>query len=257
MQSGKRVLIAVSDPNARMRFTGHFAQEGWDVRSTSDAHEALWMLYEYPTDVLLSQIPLRNYDAFELLERIARVSMFVSPGVVMLLHPGYWRFEGRLRSLGAANCVSNHAPLQEIEAACANITVEDRLYASSTRENAIRTLLAQLNFSPAHRGTQYLETAIRYTLCDGRLLRDFAHRLYPIIAQKFGVNAGQVERGIRHAIENAWSGGSVDVQYKLFENTIDEKRGKPTNGAMIARATEALRAKEATYENQKGGSGRY
>ena len=30
-----------------------------------------------------------------------------------------------------------------------------------------------------------------------------------------------------------------------FENTIDEKRGKPTNGGMIARATEVLRAKEA------------
>ena len=49
------------------------------------------------------------------------------------------------------------------------------------------------------------------------------------------------ERLVRHAIETAWLKGDMERQYALFGNTVDEKRGKPTNSEFIARVTEALR----------------
>ena len=56
-----------------------------------------------------------------------------------------------------------------------------------------------------------------------------------------GLAPTSVERLIRHAIESAWLRGDMEQQYALFGNTVDEQRGKPTNGEFIARVTEALR----------------
>lgn len=242
----KRILIAAADPNARMCYAYYCTRAGWDVRTSGDGREVLNMLQELPTDVLLCQLPLKVYDGLEVLRRIPESGLYLCPGIVMLLHPGMERFDGRASELGARICLSNHADMQEICDACANITSDDRLYALRGRGMKIRQLLLQLGFPATHVGTGYLETALAYTVSDGRLLRDLAHGLYPLTAAKHETDAARVERGIRHAIEAAWGSGSVEEQYALFENTIDEKRGKPTNAGMIARATEVLRVKEAT-----------
>jgi len=244
-QSARRVLLAMADPQTRMRCTAAFAEAGWEVNSSGDGREALRILQEYPSDAMVLQLPLKVYDGLEVLRRIPVSGLYVCPGVVMSLHGGMDRYKARAEELGAAFCVDSHADLQEIINACANIKTEHRLYASEGKRGDIGRLMAKLAFPPEHAGTEYLAEALLYTLADGRLMRDLAHRLYPLVAQKFGVEPAQVERRIRHAIEHAWSGGPADVQYALFENTIDEKRGKPTNGGMIARATEVLRAKEA------------
>lgn len=241
-----RALVAMSDPETRMRCARAFTEAEWDVQTTGDGREALRILHEHPSDALVLQLPLKVYDGLEVLRRIPLCGLYLVPGVVASLHPGMEQYAQRAKELGAAVCLDSRADLQEIIDACANIKAEDRLYASAGREEEIHRLMTSLAFDCEHAGTAYLETALLYALSDGRMLRDLAHRLYPAAAKRHGVKPEQVERGIRHAIERAWSRGSVEKQYALFENTIDEKRGKPTNGGMIARATELLRAKEGT-----------
>lgn len=242
----KRVLIAMADPLTRMNCAAAFVQAQWEVNATGDGREALRILREQPSDAMVLQLPLKVYDGLEVLRRIPLCGLYVCPGVVLSVHKGMENYAEKARQLGAAICIDSHAALQEIVEACANIKTEDRLYGCTGRSDDIKTLLGRMAFSAGHAGTQYLAKAIGYVLCDGRLMRDLAHGLYPLIAAEFGVEAANVERGIRHAIERAWSDGIADDQYALFENTIDEKRGKPTNGGMIARAAEILRAKEAT-----------
>lgn len=245
MQNAKRLLVAAADPVARMRYAGGMSKLGWEVRTTGDGREALEMLCQMPTDALACQFPLKVYDGLEVLHRIPKMGMYLCPGVVMLVHPGMEPFSARAMELGARTCLSTHADMQEISDACANITPEDRLYASRERGSDIENLLERLGFPAGHAGTRFLETALRYTIADSRLIKDLSHHLYPLAAAKNDADAAQVERGIRHAIEAAWDSGRVEEQYALFENTIDEKRGKPTNAGMIARATEILRVKEA------------
>ena len=242
----KRVLVAMADPLTRMNCAAAFVQAQWEVNTTGDGREALRILNDQPTDAMVLQLPLKVYDGLEVLRRIPLCGLYVCPGAVLSVHKGMEKYAEKAKRLGAAKCIDSHADLQEIVDACANIKTEDRLYGIAGRERDIGNLLERLAFPVDHAGTQYLADAIGYVLCDGRLMRDLAHGLYPLIAERSGTEAAKVERGIRHAIERAWSDGVPDDQYALFENTIDEKRGKPTNGGMIARAAEILRAKEAT-----------
>ena len=239
-----RVLAALADPNARMACARAFTDAGWEALTTGDGREAIELLRAYPTDALVLQFPLKVYDGLEVLRRIPREGLYVAPGVVLSVHAGMEGYAQRAMEMGAARSLGNRAPLQEFIQACANINAQDRLYAAYGREAQIDRLLDKLSFPKGHAGTEYLKTALEYALSDGRLLRDLSHGLYPLTGARHGAQAQQVERGIRHAIEKAWMSGPAELQYALFENTIDERRGKPTNAGMIARAAELMRKKE-------------
>ena len=51
----------------------------------------------------------------------------------------------------------------------------------------------------------------------------------------------QAERAMRYAIDAAWRTGQIDNQHRIFGDTIDARRGKPTCGEMIAQLAEELR----------------
>ena len=65
--------------------------------------------------------------------------------------------------------------------------------------------------------------------------------LYPAIARSTGLTAEQVERAIRHVIDGAFRSGAIEEQHKIFGDTIDARRGKPTSGEMIAQLADILR----------------
>lgn len=101
-------------------------------------------------------------------------------------------------------------------------------------------LLSQLGV-PENSGKTYLCTAIALALSDASLLERLSARLYPPVAAQHETTPAQVERAIRRCIDAAWNRGPSDVQYRLFGNTIDPQRGKPTIGQMIARCADILR----------------
>lgn len=241
-----RALAALADPAARMEMARAFTDAGWDVLTTGDGREAIELLREYATDALVLQMPLKVYDGLEVLRRIPLEGLQTAPGVVLSVHEGLQGFVQRAMDLGAARALGNRADMQEFVQACANIRIEDRMYAAAGKRERIEKLLKRLSFPAESAGYAYCISALEFVLADGRLLRDMAHGLYPLVGKRHAVDGAHVERGIRHAIEKAWSGGAAEVQYALFENTIDEKRGKPTNAGLIARAAEILRKKEGT-----------
>jgi hypothetical protein len=46
---------------------------------------------------------------------------------------------------------------------------------------------------------------------------------------------------MRRAVDRAFLSGDIEKQYSLFQNTIEEARGKPTLSALLARVAEILR----------------
>ena len=64
---------------------------------------------------------------------------------------------------------------------------------------------------------------------------------YPEVARQTGLSPAQVERALRHAIDAAWRNGAIEHQHRIFGDTIDARRGKPTCGEMIAQLAEELR----------------
>ncbi len=114
-----------------------------------------------------------------------------------------------------------------------------RLRQDRIRQEAIRqmTLLGV----PSHfRGFQYLREAITLAVEDRTLLHRITKGLYPAVAERYGSTPEQVERAIRTAIEAAWTRGDLDALHQLFQHSVDQEKGKPTNASFIARLADEV-----------------
>lgn len=95
---------------------------------------------------------------------------------------------------------------------------------------------------PAHiKGYQYLRDAIMMSVKDMDMLNCITKVLYPSIAKKYQTTSSRVERAIRHAIEVAFSRGRVDMIDELFDYTVSNGKGKPTNSEFIALIADRIR----------------
>lgn len=110
----------------------------------------------------------------------------------------------------------------------------------TTKEIAISNLLKDLGVTPGLLGYTYLKTAIGLQMEDPTYKISIVYKLYPEVARIHGTTPSRVERAIRHAIEKGWTLGCASVQNDLFRYTIDESRGKPTNGEFMATVSDYL-----------------
>lgn len=114
-----------------------------------------------------------------------------------------------------------------------------------TEETIITGLIRQVSIKPNIKGYHYLRDAILLVLKDITFLSAITTKLYPSIAKRHNTTSQRVERAIRHAIETAWVNGRVSVLDGLFGYTINEKKGKPTNGEFIAMIADKVRIEKS------------
>ena len=108
-------------------------------------------------------------------------------------------------------------------------------------ENQIIATLLELGV-PAHlSGYGYLKQALQICLDDTKAIRDITKVIYPTIARSFDTTPSRVERAIRHAIEEAWRRGDMEILNRYFGNTLNPLKGKPTNSEFIATVAERMR----------------
>ena len=58
--------------------------------------------------------------------------------------------------------------------------------------------------------------------------------IYPAVAHQYGTTSQCVERSIRHAVGICFTRGDLKLIDRMFGFTINEAKGKPTNGEFIA-----------------------
>ena len=105
----------------------------------------------------------------------------------------------------------------------------------------IQSILSELG-TPAHlKGYRYTVYAIEQAVEDPDVVECMIKRLYPAVAETFDTTPSRVERAIRHAIETTWDRGDLDVIYSYFGNTVQKKKGKPTNSEFIAMLANQIR----------------
>lgn len=113
--------------------------------------------------------------------------------------------------------------------------VADNLYDQVTQ------FLRELGI-PAHiKGYMYAREAIVMAVKDPHLIDAITKELYPQVAKKFSTTSSRVERAIRHAIEVAWDRGDWEVFLKIFGNTVNSHKGKPTNSEFVALIADDIR----------------
>ena len=61
------------------------------------------------------------------------------------------------------------------------------------------------------------------------------------IANKYESTPPRIERSIRHAIDISWNRGNWELMEKIFGNSIDIEKAKPTNSEFIITIADMLK----------------
>ncbi|MCI5820050.1 MAG: sporulation initiation factor Spo0A C-terminal domain-containing protein [Acidaminococcus sp.] len=108
-------------------------------------------------------------------------------------------------------------------------------------EKKVKEYLLSLGFLPNKCGYHYLYDII----CDGlsgEELLPLKFVAYSRLAKKYNKSVDSIEKDVQNAIGSAWLVGDVDRLYGEFGETIDMKKGKPSNKHFILTAIESCRS---------------
>ena len=171
--------------------------------------------------------------------RVAKTPLNRRPDLLVMRVPG-------MRAPGIAGLEARGAALIDkpptadmiLEAVEALSRGRDRLPAGKSER--LEALMDALGI-PAHPGRACLAAAVALVWRDRGALSALNAALYPKAGRARGMTGPQTERAIRHVIETAWRTGDMAAQQRIFGDTIDARRGRPTCGEMIAQLADILR----------------
>lgn len=113
--------------------------------------------------------------------------------------------------------------------------VGEKQISFAEKEKKVTELLKLLGMPSHIKGYGYTRKAVLLIIEDReKYLSKITKALYPTIAKEFETTSSRVERAIRHAAEIAWERGDVEVQNRIFGNSVSAKTGKPTNSELLA-----------------------
>lgn len=116
------------------------------------------------------------------------------------------------------------------------------------RKDDICEILKKIGIPLHILGFKYIQDAVLIVKKDPYKMNKFTWLVYQEIADKYESNPNRVERGIRHAIERAFTNGNYEEINKYFGNAYSKGEGKPTNKEFIAMLTELI--KEGNSEDE-------
>lgn len=219
--------------------------------------EVLEILEAEQPDVIILDIIMPHVDGLAVLEKIRSDYRHLDTKVVMLTAFGQEEITKRAVELGVSYYILKPFELdilaQRIRQLMAtdrgqatfspykNQKVNEKPFNSVSLDERITSIIHEIGV-PAHiKGYLYLREAIIMVYNNLELLGSVTKILYPDIAKKFNTTPSRVERAIRHAIEVAWNRGNMDSINKLFSNTVNSHKAKPTNSEFIAMVADKLR----------------
>ena len=238
-ETRKRAITAGLGPDVEA-LASALSEAGFSLAGrAADGASALRLLREIQPDLAVCGAILPGMDGVALIQRARSLKLNVQPAM-LLLRPRGLRLPGEDR-LVALCALAVEAPLT----AQALQTALDALSAlpvslPEVKAARLEALLDALGI-PEHPGRACLASAVALAWADRRRLHELRNRLYPAVARQLGMQSTQAERAIRHVIDAAWRTGEIEQQHKIFGDTIDARRGKPTSGEMIAQLADILR----------------
>ncbi|MGN1350981.1 MAG: sporulation transcription factor Spo0A [Anaerovoracaceae bacterium] len=231
------------------------------VWTASNGREVLEQIEKDIPDVLVLDNIMPYVDGIEVLEQLSAKEFVRRPKIIMLTAMGHEALTKRAMDLGADYYIvkpfdmgilmkriynlAGRSGLVQGQTNRRSVSSEDGLVASSL-EMDITNLIHEIGV-PAHiKGYHYLRLGIRLCVENMELLGAVTKELYPMIAKEFNTTSSRVERAIRHAIEVAWTRGSLEMIDSLFGYTVHNGKGKPTNSEFIALLSDKIRLERAS-----------
>lgn len=235
-----RAIIAAVSENSISELRAMLESIGYTVSATAtDGNTALELTRFMLPDLILAEAVLPGLDGPMLAERIFSIPISRYPAIILAALPGAMvPLPEAINTFGIAVIEKPFSREKLAEVLPALVPEGRRL--SIVRMHILEKLLDDLGI-PDHRGRDCLIRAVSLAWFDDRYAHSLKGRIYPAISKESGITPAQAERALRYVIDYAWRTGEIEQQHKIFGNTIDARRGKPTCGEMIARLADILR----------------
>ena len=234
----RAIAVGMADPDSRARLIEALAPleiAGW----AASAAEALALIPRLRPDLVVSDAILPGMDAPALAAATLRLKLNRYPDFLILRLPGLpMTWAERPERLGAAIIDKPVTPAGLAEAL--GVLAERSRPLPPEKAARLTALLDDLGV-PEHPGRECLARAVTLSWLDRRRVHRLRDGLYGPVGAQLGLSAAQVERAMRHAIDAAWRTGAIEHQNRIFGDTIDARRGRPTCGEMIAQLADILR----------------
>ena len=204
-----------------------------------DGATGLELLQALQPRLALVNATMPGMDGVAFARRARALSLVVQPDI-LLLAPRGLRLPER-DSLPTLGVVALETPVDagRLKAVLDALSKQPRALPEG-KAARLKSLLDALGV-PLHRGRDCLYLAVTLAWHDAGRVASLKDGIYPEVARQTGLTVAQVERALRHAIDAAWRNGAIEHQHRIFGDTIDARRGKPTCGEMIAQLAEELR----------------
>ena len=204
-----------------------------------DGATGLGLLQALQPRLALVNAALPGMDGVDFAKRVRALRLVVQPDILLLAPPGL-RLPER-DSLPALGVVALESPVDADRLkAVLNALCKRPRALPEDKAARLKSLLDALGV-PLHRGRDCLFLAVALAWRDAGRVASLKDGIYPEVARQTGLTVAQVERAVRYAIDAAWRNGAIEHQHRIFGDTIDARRGKPTCGEMIAQLAEELR----------------
>lgn len=266
-------IVLVDDSKSLCEYIADYFSKTEELEVIGMAHdgaEGYDMICELKPDVALLDIVMPNVDGLELLEKLNNNKPDKKITYIVLSAVGNDSITSRAMQLGAHYYIVK--PFEKMEVLTKKIlqvykiinsapssaemptgTVKSGIADTKSRipneidEDDLQAVITSVIHDigvPAHiKGYNYLREAIGLCIHDSEFINSITKMLYPTVAKNYQTTSSRVERAIRHAIEVAWGRGREEVLTELFGYTIDNNKGKPTNGEFIAMISDSIRLK--------------
>ena len=254
-----KLIIADNDAEYANNLSSFFdKQDNIDVLAVAkDGNEALSFIESKNPDVVISEMMMPYLDGLGIVEKINEMNIKKVPLFMILssIHQDkivkraydmgveYYMVKpfdlgvlvSRIKRCGSQKNLPENSPIfirESTPAYPATNGALERDVTDAIREAGI----------PAHlKGYQYLRSAIMIAVVNMDILNSITKELYPTISDEYNSTPGKVERAIRHAINIAWSRNRINAKASIFDYTVNNEKGKPTNSEFIATAADKLR----------------
>lgn len=241
MSEGRARAVAVGlSGRWTLALEAALAENGYALAGRAgDGAAGLRLVQDIQPELVAASAVMPGSDGAAFARRLRALRLNVRPAVVLLRPPGLY-LPGE-ESLGALGTAAMDAPPTAVSLRDALARLAGQRLALPPEKSARLEALLDALGVPRHPGRDCLKRAVALVWHDRRRLRTLKEGVYPELARQTGLTPAQAERAMRHAIDEAWRTGEIEQQHRIFGDTIDARRGKPTCGEMIAQLAEELR----------------
>ncbi len=215
------------------------------VESFTDGKEGLEYLINNPDsyDLIILDILLPQIDGLKILEELDS-KKYDKKIIILSSYKDDYTIK-KAQTLKADYFMLKPFDLSSLESRIEDIFKKDSLKSIVKQTDGIEievsVLLHDLGIPSHVRGYQYIREGILLIYESSNVVTLVTKQIYPEIATKYQTTTSRVERAIRHAIEISWLRGDLKLMEKIFGNSIDFERSKPTNSEFLTTIADRLR----------------